>query len=353
MATDKKNAPNIDLSDVANYPNGRVKDNTGAGDGTPVNRLLYSDLHEFFAKLMRLANIAYNGLPDNETNGHQLVSAVIALAGKNDFLYSLSDVGGIINISTDLSIIKDGEILMTKAGFNFSSQTTIKGTSATNYGVTAPSNFKTNDYVLLIKGGSSSFILQRLADANNIDALVSEYNFLKGATEAEEFAGTSTTKATTPYTNQLSFARRVIGLDSSLFLATSVRNGLLSKEDKAFLDGLQDPVKNRGWFSGLDPGSSAQVGSNLPRSGNVISAVVTSAPDARTSIVTVTVANSMAANNYYCRFFIESEGSILSDNTVGYPVFKKLSSNQFQFSIEEFEPGIVCNLKIHVEVVQI
>lgn len=352
MATNKKNAPNVDLSDPTNYPDGRIKDNTGSGDGTPVNRLLYSDLHEFFAKLMRLANIAYNGLPDNEANGHQLVSAVIALAGKNDLLYSLSDVSGVINIATDLSIVKDGEVLLTKAGFNFASQTNIKGLTPALYGISVPSNFKNNDYVFLIKTGSS-FLLQRMADGNNVDALVAEYNFLKAATDAEEFAGLSNAKATTPYTNQLAFARRVIGVDSGVFLASTSRNGLMSSADKLLLASIVNPVKNVGWFSGLDVGQSSQTGSLLPRSGDVVSATVTSvSPINGESLVRVVVSNPMIANNYFVRIHIESEGDIGQDDDCLVPVYKKETNTQFLIAFGEVRPSTQ-NLKVHLEVVQI
>src|SRR5579859_6342310 len=100
MATDKLSAPNIDNSDSTNFPNGRIKDNTGTGDGTPVNRLLYSDIHEFFAKLMRMAKIPYNGLPESEGNGYQLIQALQALANKNDLLAILNSVSGELQITT-------------------------------------------------------------------------------------------------------------------------------------------------------------------------------------------------------------------------------------------------------------
>ena len=47
MARDKKFAPNIDNSSPLVYPNGRIQDNTGSGNGTPVNNYVYSDLHDF------------------------------------------------------------------------------------------------------------------------------------------------------------------------------------------------------------------------------------------------------------------------------------------------------------------
>lgn len=353
MATDKKLAPNIDNSEPGIYPNGRIKDNTGAGDGTPVNRLLYSDLHEFFAKLMRLANIAYNGLPDNEANGFQLVSALIALAGKNDYIYNLSSVGGVINISTDISIVNAGEVLLTKAGFNFATESNIKGTTPSSYGVSVPSAFKNNDYLLLIKNGST-FTLHRLADGNNIDAMVAENNYLKAADIADEFAGLSSAKATTPYTNQLAFTRRVIGLDSGLFLATALRNGLMSKEDKALLDSLINPVKNVGWFSGVSPGSGT-VGTLAPRYGNVVSAElikVNYAPNNSSNTYLVTLENPMIGTNYFVRTAIQSEGTLELDNDIAGNVFRVISNTQFQWAITD-KLDSTKNLKINLEVVQL
>ena len=61
MARDKKFAPNIDNSQPLVYPNGRIQDNTGSGNGTPVNNYVYSDLHEMKDKLMRLYGVIPNG----------------------------------------------------------------------------------------------------------------------------------------------------------------------------------------------------------------------------------------------------------------------------------------------------
>lgn len=61
------------------YPFGNIKDDTGANDGTPVDVKTYADFHQFFAKLANLAGITLNGLPDNATNGFQLISALQAL----------------------------------------------------------------------------------------------------------------------------------------------------------------------------------------------------------------------------------------------------------------------------------
>lgn len=60
----------------ADYPFGRIKNDTGSRDGTPVNEELYGDIHQFFAKLLNAAGLTANGLPDNTTNGFQLFTAL-------------------------------------------------------------------------------------------------------------------------------------------------------------------------------------------------------------------------------------------------------------------------------------
>lgn len=55
----------------AEYPFGNVKDNTGTGNGTPVNRNTMSDIWQFFAKLASEAGITPNDVFDNEYDGFQ------------------------------------------------------------------------------------------------------------------------------------------------------------------------------------------------------------------------------------------------------------------------------------------
>lgn len=58
------------------YPFGNIKDDTGSGDGTPVDKAVYADFHQFFEKLMNAAGVTHNNLPDNQTNGFQLFDAL-------------------------------------------------------------------------------------------------------------------------------------------------------------------------------------------------------------------------------------------------------------------------------------
>lgn len=64
------------VAPTSDYPYARIKDNPGDGTGTPVNELVYGDIHQFFERLMVKAGIVANGLPDNNYSGFQLEDAL-------------------------------------------------------------------------------------------------------------------------------------------------------------------------------------------------------------------------------------------------------------------------------------
>lgn len=70
--------PNAEAPSVA-YPYGNIKDNNGTGNGTPVNKIVYADFHQFFAKMFAESGLVSNELPDNETNGFQYFEALVKL----------------------------------------------------------------------------------------------------------------------------------------------------------------------------------------------------------------------------------------------------------------------------------
>lgn len=75
MARKLSNQINVVPAD-STYPLARIKDNPGDGTGTAVNEALYGDMHQFFARLMQIANVVPNGLPDNAYSGYQLITAL-------------------------------------------------------------------------------------------------------------------------------------------------------------------------------------------------------------------------------------------------------------------------------------
>ena len=68
--------PNTDPGST-DYPNGRVRDKAGVTDGTTGGEVLFGDITQFFQKLVIDAGITENTLPDNVTNGYQLVTALM------------------------------------------------------------------------------------------------------------------------------------------------------------------------------------------------------------------------------------------------------------------------------------
>ena len=84
MAIGIRNYPQVTPPD-SDYPDGRIKDDTGINDGTPINVKTNGDIQQFFAKLMRLAGITPNGLPDSEYNGLQLIQALKAFVSNRNW----------------------------------------------------------------------------------------------------------------------------------------------------------------------------------------------------------------------------------------------------------------------------
>jgi hypothetical protein len=345
--------PNVDNSDLVNYPNGRIRDNDSSGNGTPVNRSVYGDLHSNISKLMRLYDIVPNGLPDNETNGFEIIAALKALASKNDYIYPLTTNGTTtLNVDIKLSLMNENEFIVCLASADKTTETLIKGSGPVSMTVTYSGNFKTNEYVRVIKTVSGVSII-RIADWNSLDAMCAELLFLKKATQAEENAGSIDTVATTPLVNKVTFSRRVNGADSATYLATALQHGLYPKEHFAIVAAIgASPMKNLGWFAGLDiagppPGTSLAVG------GNITAAVIfASGKMTAESFILVTMQNAMDNTDYYVRSFIESQGALNQDNDANSVVFKPISTTQFQIAIKESAGGAQ-SLKIHLEVVQL
>lgn len=65
-------------SPTAEYPYGNIRDtDTGAGiQGTPMNKEVYADFHQFFAKLLADAGVEANDVPENAYDGFQYIEAL-------------------------------------------------------------------------------------------------------------------------------------------------------------------------------------------------------------------------------------------------------------------------------------
>ena len=349
MARNKAKQSNIDNSNLPAYPNARIKDNDGSDNGTPVNEAVYGDIHEAFAKLMRLYGIPYNDFPDNEVTGYQYIEALRALASKNDFILNIDSAVGKLTVPVKLGAMLDDEQIVCKVLVNKAAETQIKGSDGISRGITYVGDFKIGEYVRLINT-STTVVLIRMVDTANLDSAVGELSFLKAATYLEEIAGILDTVSTTPQTNALAFVERVNGAESDNALAMpSIRNGLLSKEDKQTLDDLSG-LSNRYGTILIGNVGAYSVGVTRPVTGDLQTAVVASFTS-QGSIWNVTITNPLLTSDYYLDISIESLGTMELDNDIKQIVWKKISNSQFQLYIEQ-DVVVTQNVKIHVNVIQ-
>lgn len=125
---DKPNTEGISYD----YPYGNIKDNPGDNTGTPVNKLVYADFHQFFAKLMDDAGISYNGLPDNATDGFQYWLALVKVIEDNCAFYT--DISASVTTNAAFGVINksvrqytDGTVSVKLSGITASSITASPG----------------------------------------------------------------------------------------------------------------------------------------------------------------------------------------------------------------------------------
>lgn len=81
----------------AQYPYGSIKDIVpNVTPGTPVNRAVYSDIHQFFARLMAVVGISENEALENNTNGFQFIEALATFTSlSNNTTFFKKDFGSV------------------------------------------------------------------------------------------------------------------------------------------------------------------------------------------------------------------------------------------------------------------
>lgn len=146
MAIGIENYPNNGPTNT-DYPYGQINDNDGSGNGTPVNKLVYDDIHQNFRRLMSLSGETPNNMPDNVSNGYQYVSAM-------KFLYR--NFRGATHTSTDLIL---DEFQLRKIIY-------VEGTSS-NINVSLPSSSLITD--------SDSIVIYNNSD-NNVIVIPDTYD---------------------------------------------------------------------------------------------------------------------------------------------------------------------------------
>ena len=120
MAIKLENKVNTEAPSTA-YPFGNIKDNTGSNNGTPVDKNVYADFHQFFAKMMSESGIVYNDLPDNNTDGFQYWLALVEAVKNNcnfytDISASVTENSNITPITKVVRQYSNGDIMVKFTG---------------------------------------------------------------------------------------------------------------------------------------------------------------------------------------------------------------------------------------------
>ena len=188
----KKNFPFVDNTDP-NYPDGKIVNSDGSGQGTRLNFNMTTDVWEFFAKLLRKANVTANDQPDNESNGFQTIEALQLLPTKNDFANLITSSNGQYQVGIKLGILEENESLYLRMGVNAGSETNIKGVDDVVVDVDLSNNgaILSGDYVHMVFTAASGLKFNRIISFNQVVDMLN-------------------------------------GLQSSNYLASSTQNGLLS-----------------------------------------------------------------------------------------------------------------------------
>lgn len=110
MAIRLQDKPNTDAPD-SDYPYGNIKDKIdGVQEGTPVDKEVYADFHQFFAKMFAESGLVYNGLPDNDYSGFQYYEALLEVLKGDDWVDATleSNVANIGSTFANAGYQKDG-----------------------------------------------------------------------------------------------------------------------------------------------------------------------------------------------------------------------------------------------------
>jgi len=144
----------------SDYPFGDIKDNTGGNNGTPVNRLVYADFHQFFAKMAAEAAVTLNDLPDNAANGFQFFEALQNVISST--IAADLEVQGVTGVATKLmkAVIEIGSWDMdTDASITVSNSL---------YGVGTDSMVSVNAFILADSGVNQHFYPLITGDGSTI-----------------------------------------------------------------------------------------------------------------------------------------------------------------------------------------
>ena len=157
----KATQSNIDNSNPENYPMARIKNNTGVGDGTPVDESVYGDIHETITKIMIDSKTVPNGLADNVGNGYQIYDALMSLAGKNDLIKTITVFNPTtLSIPVKINALKTDEAIIFKSDLNATNAyTSIRGSDNVTKNLVIAGSFVIGQQVQMINNPTEIILI--------------------------------------------------------------------------------------------------------------------------------------------------------------------------------------------------
>ncbi len=146
MARKLEDQVNVEAPD-SDYPYGRIRDDQGIGNGTPLTEAVHGDYHQFFARILAESGVVANDLPDNEYTGFQYYEGLLGVITKRISRYSAGDSVAVGLSDNFNEFILAGVYKVTGAFSN------------------KPTGFLANG--LLLVTGSGNDIIQKVTDVGN------------------------------------------------------------------------------------------------------------------------------------------------------------------------------------------
>lgn len=173
---------NINNSNPGDYPKGRIRDNDGSQNGTPVNESVYGDIIQNCVKILAEAGISFSEQPDNVTNGYQLHDALMSLAGKNDLIQPITVFSAnTLSIPIKIGIMKDREAVVFDSNFNsINSHVLVRGSDLITKTLNIVGTFYIGQKVMLINT-ATEVLAFGLYDSQFVPDLKGRLTFLENS----------------------------------------------------------------------------------------------------------------------------------------------------------------------------
>jgi len=141
-------------TDIVEFPQGTIKNESESEDGTPVIREIFGDILTNIYKILNISGILPDGTEDTETTKYQIVDALKLWTNQLNDIEQILTLGGTVwSVPFNLDILPNKYVFISKASDNFDPLVsyTFKGSGATpTFPLTSVTGFNASDEILVI-----------------------------------------------------------------------------------------------------------------------------------------------------------------------------------------------------------